>query len=321
MTSDQATAIGAALPGRRDRRPAAAARAFTATRRFCVRKPLGAFGAAIVLVLVACSAFSPVLHRYGPEQTFEHANPFYDPNSFQPRALQPVVRDTLAGPSGQHWFGTDNFSRDSYARVVDGTRRSLGLGVGSLAIGTLLGLTIGLISAYFGGRVDTVIQRVMDALQAFPPLLFLLLLITLKAPSVKLVMIGIAIVATPSISRIVRGAVLQTRQLPFVEAARVVGATDARVMARHIFPNILPAAIVVFTIGVGSAILAEAALSFLGLAPPGVSWGNGLQIGLAFQRSSPWMAVFNGAAISLAVLGFNLAGDALRDVLDPRLRS
>jgi peptide/nickel transport system permease protein len=297
------------------------ARAARAVRRFTVRKPLGAFGMALVLILTVFAVLAPVTRRYDPEQTFEAANPFYDPNSFDTRALQPVIRNTFAEPSAGHWFGTDNFARDSYSRVVVGARRSLGVGVGSLLLGSILGLAVGLVSAYFGGKADTVIQRIIDALQAFPPLLLLLLLITVARPSVRLLIIGIAIVAIPSISRIVRGTVLQTRSLQFIEAARVVGAGDARIMVRHILPNIIPAVIVVFTIGVGSAILAEAALSYLGLAPPGISWGQGLETGVKFQGSSPWIAIFNGLALSLAVLGFNLAGDALRDVLDPRLRT
>ena len=321
MTADQAAAATASLAPPRERRRLTAGSILRSVRRFAARKPLGAFGVAVVAVLVVFALAAPLVRRYGPEQTFERPNPFYNPNSFEPRALQPVVRDTFAPPSGTHWFGTDNFSRDSYARIVQGARRSLGVGVGSLALGSLFGLIVGLVSAYFGGAIDTVTQRFVDALQAFPPLLLLLLLITLAAPSVQLLIIGIAIVAVPSISRIVRGAVLQTRQLQFVESARVLGATDLRIMARHILPNIMPAIIVVFTIGVGSAILAEAALSYLGLAPPGVSWGQGLETGVKFQGSSPWIAIFNGLAISLAVLGFNLAGDALRDVLDPRLRT
>jgi peptide/nickel transport system permease protein len=319
-TEPAATAGNIAVPLHPERRTTPLS-LLRAARRFCVRKPLGALGIGLVVLLVIFALFAPALRRYDPEQTFETANPFYDPNSFEPRALQPVVRDTFAPPSWAHWFGTDNFSRDTYARVVQGSRRSLAVGVGSLLLGSLIGLIVGLVSAYFGGGVDTVIQRIIDALQAFPPLLLLLLLITLAAPSVRLLITGIAVVAVPSIARIVRGAVLQTRQLPYVESAQVVGATDLRIMAMHILPNILPAVIVVFTIGVGSAILAEAALSYLGLSPPGVSWGQGLEVGVKFQGSSPWIAIFNGVAITLAVLGFNLAGDALRDVLDPRLRT
>jgi peptide/nickel transport system permease protein len=166
-----------------------------------------------------------------------------------------------------------------------------------------------------------VIQRVLDALQAFPAILFLLLISTLTGtPDIRLLTVGIAIIATPQISRIVRSTVIQVRELPYVEAARVVGAQDLRVMTLHILPNIFAPVIVVFTIGVGAAILAEAALSFLGVTPVGVSWGFMTSEGVGFIQYAPSEAIFGGLTITLAVLGFNLMGDALRDVLDPRLR-
>jgi peptide/nickel transport system permease protein len=187
-------------------------------------------------------------------------------------------------------------------------------------MGTAVGVMIGLTSAYFSGLLDTIVQRFMDSFQSFPALLFLILLVTVRAPTELNLIIGLAIVSVPSISRIVRSVVLQTREMPYVEAARLIGASDLRIMGRHILPNITAPIIVVFTIGVGAVILAEAMLSFLGLGPPGISWGQMLDTGRLFVLTSPWLAMFSGGAISLAVLAFNLAGDALRDVLDPRLR-
>jgi peptide/nickel transport system permease protein len=220
----------------------------------------------------------------------------------------------------EHWFGTDHQGRDTYARVIHGSRRTLKVGLLSLGLGSVIGLLIGLTSAYFSGLLDTIVQRFMDTFQSFPALLFLLLLVTMTEPTELSLIIGLAIVSVPAISRIVRSVVLQAREMPYVEAARLIGASDVRIMGRHILPNVMAPVIVIFTIGVGAVILAEAMLAFLGLGPPGVSWGQMLDKGRLFVLTSPWQALFSGAAITLAVLAFNLAGDALRDVLDPRLR-
>jgi peptide/nickel transport system permease protein len=288
--------------------------------RFMVRKPLGAFGVLSIVLLVVLAVGAPVLARYGVEQTFEVANPAYDPNSLDPGTFSPTLIDKQAAPSITHWFGTDNFGRDTYARIVWGSRRTLKVGLLSLTMGTVVGILIGLTSAYFSGLVDTIVQRFMDTFQSFPALLFLLLLVTVSAPTELSLTIGLAIVSVPSISRIVRSVVLQTREMPFIEAARLIGASDLRIMARHILPNIMAPIIVIFTIGVGAVILAEASVSFLGFGPPGISWGQMLDTGRLFVLTSPWLALFAGGAITLAVLAFNLAGDALRDVLDPRMR-
>jgi peptide/nickel transport system permease protein len=263
--------------------------------RFMVRKPLGAFGVIVIVVLIVMAAGAPVLGRYGVEQTFEVANPAYDPSSLDPGAFAPTIIYKQAAPSINHWFGTDNFGRDTYARIVWGSRRTLKVGLLSLSIGTIVGILIGLTSAYFSGLVDTVVQRFLDTF-------------------------GLAIVSVPAISRIVRSVVLQTREMPYVEAARLIGASHLRIMGRHILPNVMAPIIVIFTIGVGAVILAEASVSFLGFGPPGISWGQMLDTGRLFVLTSPWLALFAGGAITLAVLAFNLAGDALRDILDPRLR-
>ena len=288
--------------------------------RFMVRKPLGGFSVIVIVLLVVMAVGAPVLARYGVEEVFVVPNPAYNPGSLDTQTSSPTLIDKQAAPSFKHWFGTDNYGRDSYARIVWGARRTLKVGLLSLVVGTAIGVMIGLTSAYFSGLLDTVVQRFMDGFQSFPALLFLILLVTVREPTEMNLIIGLAIVSVPSISRIVRSVVLQTREMPFVEAAHLIGASDLRIMGRHILPNIMAPIIIVFTIGVGAVILAEAMLSFLGLGPPGISWGQMLDTGRLFVLTSPWLALFSGGAITLAVLAFNLAGDALRDVLDPRLR-
>ena len=248
------------------------------------------------------------------------ANPLYDPDVFNPEALSPTTLDRQGEPTLDHWFGTDSAGRDVWARVTIGARRSLTIGVGAMSIATIAGAFLGVISAYFSGRFDILLQRVLDAIQAFPALLLLILIVSITEPRIIWLIIAMGLVGITQISRIVRSTVLSLREQPYVEAARVLGANDLRLMAHHILPNTMAPIIVVFTIGLGTVIIAEAALSFLGLAPPGVSWGQMLNEGRNFIYSSPWQAVFSGLAITLAVLGFNLAGDALRDILDPRLR-
>lgn len=311
-------------------------RRFKAARNFLLHKPLGVLGLAVIVLLGVFAVFGPQLAPYNPGTQFSTKSaPAAAPASAtsvndvscvsidcltkaRNSASEPLVKQ---GPSAKHWFGTDEGARDIFTRILYGARRSLGVGLISLVIGTVLGVILGGLSAYIGGPFDTVMQRIMDALQAFPPILFLLLLTSVGQPNIAVITIGIGIVATPQISRIVRSSVLQVRELPFVEAARVVGAPDLRVMLSHILPNIWAPVIVVFTIGVGAGILAEAALSFLGVAPVGISWGFMTASGVGFIQASPSEAIFGGLAITLAVLGFNLAGDALRDVLDPRLRA
>jgi peptide/nickel transport system permease protein len=291
----------------------------TTVLRFIVRKPLGTFGFLLIFLVGFTAVAEPLIARYDGLKTFEMINPAYDPNSFDPAALSPTKVNTQGPPSMTNWFGTDHQGHDTYARIIRGARRSLGVGLGALAIGTTAGVLIALVSAYIKGTFDLILQRFMDGFQAFPPLVFLVLLVTVTEPSLMSLTIGLGVVATPQVSRVVRSAVFQAREMPYVEAARVIGCPPTRIMLRHILPNVMAPVIVVFSIGVGTAILAEAMLTFLGLGPPGISWGQMLNTGRLFLLDSPWQAVFSGLAITLAVLGFNLAGDALRDVLDPRL--
>lgn len=292
--------------------------------RIAFRKPLGFISLLIIVVLAALAVGAPMVERYNPVQPFNRPNPDFNPNStdFLSNERDATIPDHQSAPSAKHWFGTDEGSRDTWARVVWGARRSLGIGVASLMIALATGSALGIVSGYFGGAFDMLMQRLLDALQSFPPLLILILAGTTFELSVRNLVLVLGFVGITQVSRLVRGSVLAMRELPFIEAARVLGSTDIRIMLRHILPNTLPTLIVVFTIGLPVVILAEAALSFLALAPPAPkgSWGDMLADGTNAIITSPWQALFSGGAITVSVLAFNLAGDALRDVLDPRLR-
>lgn len=276
---------------------------FTRTWKFVRQKPLGAFGALIALTLVLMAVFHTVIATH-------------DPNAISPN-------DVLQGPGAAHYFGTDAFGRDIYSRVVYGAWTSLQVSLIAVIIGTVIGTAIGILSGYIGGATDMVLQRVVDATLSFPGLILAIALVGLVGPSVKNVSIAIGLVTFPSLSRIVRGPVLSIKQQQYVEAAICTGATGPRVMLHHVLPNIMAVVIVVATARFGSAILVESSLSFLGLGPPPptATWGSMLSgDAIYIMQAAWWLAVFPGVAITLVVLGFNLFGDALRDVLDPRLR-
>jgi len=240
----------------------------------------------------------------------------HDPNSIN-------ASNTLAAPSADHLMGTDQLGRDIFSRILFGARVSMEVSVLAIVISVGAGSAIGLVSGYFGGWVDMLVQRVVDMFMAFPGLVIALLIVGFFSPSVRLLVIALGVVGTPGMSRVVRGSVLSAKTNTYVEAARTIGANDARIMVRHIFPNVLAPIIVVATAALGTNILAEASLSFLGFGPPppAATWGSMLAGESRFYLTVAWwMAVFPGAAITLAVLGFNLLGDAMRDVWDPRLR-
>ena len=232
----------------------------------------------------------------------------------------PLTTASLEGPSGRHWFGTDRAGHDLFSRVTEGARLSLYIGFFATLIGVAAGTLIGLISGGIGGNVDLGINRVMDAIQSFPPIVFLLLLRSVTEPSALWVTLALSVLAIAPVQRIVRGAVIALREAPFVEAARSIGASNARVMGIHILPNIVAPLIVIFSITIGAFILAEATLSFLGLGTLDVSWGKMISDGRQFIVQSPWTSLFAGLALTSLVFGFNVLGDALRDVFDPRLR-
>lgn len=265
------------------------------------RSPLGALGLALILLLVFVGVFAPLIAPYGVNEFAGLSN---------------------EAPNSQFWFGTDKFGQDIYSRVVFGARISLQVSFISVLCGTAIGLVVGSFSGFKGGWLDTIIQRIVDTAIAFPALILLLMIVRLLEPSLQNVILVIAIVIIPGVARVIRGAALAERNNQYIEAATALGATDMRILMRHVIPNMLPLAIVISTTLLGTAILAEASLSFLGLGvpPPNPSWGADIS---AARNSFPInvaQAVFPGLAITLTVLGFNLLGDGLRDVLDPRLR-
>jgi peptide/nickel transport system permease protein len=267
------------------------------------RKPLGTAAASIILLIVFTAIFADVLAPYDPLFT------------------RPEIR--LTPPSWQHPFGTDDIGRDVFSRIIYGARISLWVGLLAVGIGTVAGTIIGLICGYWEGRVDLVLQRFMDALMAIPGLILALAIVAVLTPNTTNAMLAIAVVIIPGNSRIVRGAVLSAKQNPYVESARALGCGHLRIIASHILPNVTAPILIIASIWLGNAIFIEASLSFLGLGtqPPNPSWGLMLSsTGRAFMEQAPWLAIFPGLAISLAVLGFNLFGDTLRDIWDPKLR-
>ncbi len=276
---------------------------WTALTRFCRKKPLGAAGGLIMLVMFLTAFLADQLQTYDPIAT----------DAFH----------TLAPPGRAHWLGSDHLGRDIYSRIVHGARVSLIVGIASTLLGSLLGGVIGLLSGYAGGKIDLVAQRVMDILQGLPLLVLALVLSAALGPSVQNVVIAISIPIIPRAARVIRSSVLSIREMQYVEAARAIGLRHLRIAFRHILPNTVGPFIVLCTAQLGSAILVEAALSFLGLGVPEPypSWGRMLSVSAAeYAQKAPWLVLFPGLAISLAVFGSNLLGDALRDTLDPRLR-
>ena len=268
------------------------------------RHPLGAIGAAIMVVFVLAAVFADFIAPYDPFTT--------------------NAAVSLAHPEAAHWLGADFMGRDVYSRIVYGARISLAVGLGSTVLGCALGVALGLASGYLGGWVDLVIQRLVDVLQAMPLLVLALVTAAALGPALGNTIIAISIPLIPYAARVIRSNTLALREVPFVEAARAVGMSEFRIALRHVLPNTLAPLIVLATAQLGSAILTEASLSFLGLGipEPHPSWGRMLSESAAeYVRTAPWLVLFPGLAISLAVFGTNLFGDALRDVLDPRLRN
>ena len=227
----------------------------------------------------------------------------------------------LQDPSWAHPMGTDELGRDTFARSIHGAQVSLQVGLISVSIALVLGLSIGLTSGFFGGKVDALLMRVVDLMFALPGLVLAIVIAGLLGPSRRNAMIAIGIIITPAFARVVRGAVLEVMGFPFVESARALGSSHARVMFRHVLPNIAAPVIVLVTVYLSTAILSEAALSFLGLGtqPPEASWGGMLSSARSYLEIDPWLSIFPGLAIMVVVLGFNFLGDGLRDILDPRL--
>ncbi len=274
---------------------------------FIRRRPLGAFGLLLMLVMIVAALFAD---RIAP----------YDPTALS-------FKDLLAPPSPAHLFGTDNFGRDVFSRLLYGARTALLVGFTASLVGCTLGLILGIIGAYVGGKVDQLIQRLMDVLLSFPLIVIAIAVVAALGTGedkIGNVIAAITVPIVPRVSRVVRSSALAVVQMPYIEATRSVGTRATRIMFRHVAPNVFAPYLIMMTAFLGQAILLEASLSFLGLGvfEPTPSWGLMLRgAGMQFLERAPWLAIAPGIAISMAVFGFNLFGDSLRDALDPRLRT
>jgi peptide/nickel transport system permease protein len=271
--------------------------------KFIRTKPLGATGALVILAMMLVALFATALAPYDP-----YVGDY---------ALQ------FARPSAEHWLGTDEFGRDVMTRIMYGARIALFVGFSASFAGCSLGALLGVLSAYWGGKVDLLLERLMDVLLAFPQLILALAIASILGPAVENVVIAIAIPVIPRVARVLRAAALSVKEHQYIEAVQALGAARRRVVLQHILPNVMAPYLIMLTAQLGSAILAEAALSYLGLgtAEPTPSWGLMLAGSApSYAEKAPWVAVFPGIAISLGVFGFNLFGDSLRDAFDPKLR-
>lgn len=270
---------------------------------FFRHKPLGAAGGAVLFMMVVIALAAPFFATHDPDEM--------------------NAESKWAPPSPQFIMGADELGRDVWSRIVFGARVSLVVGLASTLLGTALGALLGLVGGYRGGAVDNAIQRVMDILMAFPTLVLALALMAALGSSLQNVVIAIGVVMIPRAARVIRSAALAVKENQYIEAARAIGCSDWRIIFRHVMPNCVAAYLIIVTAQLGAAIVVEASLSFLGMGvpPPHATWGRMLTKAVSAFQSSPWVAVFPGLAISLAVFGFNLLGDAVRDTMDPRLRS
>ena len=292
-----ATTIGYKIPKRRH-----------PVLQFMVQQPLGAAGLAFIVLLAICAVFAPWVAPYDP--------------------LMVDYAGMLAAPSWDHLLGTDSFGRDVLSRIIYGARTALAVGVLASFLGSTVGAIIGVVSAFFGGKVDLVIQRIMDVLLSFPIIVLAITVVAVLGKNIVLgvdvnLVIAIGLPMMPKVARVVRSSALAIRELPYIDAARTAGYSNTRIIFRHMVPNVVAPYLIMITAFVAQAILAEASLSFLGLGvtEPTASWGLMLSGAAAdFYQQAPWMIVFPGIAISLAVFAFNLFGDSLRDWLDPKIK-
>jgi peptide/nickel transport system permease protein len=271
--------------------------------RFTRQRPLGAVGAAIIVIMIAAAVLAGFVAPYDP--------------------LATDYTRMLQAPSSFHWFGTDSFGRDVFTRIIYGSRTALWIGFASSFLGATLGGIIGVTSAYFGGKIDLVLQRFMDLLLSFPLVILALVVVSLLGSGMTNVIFAITVPMVPRCALVVRSSALALREMPFVEAARALGFGPLHIILRHMLPNVMAPFLIMLTAFLGQAILLEASLSFLGLgvAEPQAAWGLMLRgAAVEFAERAPWMAIYPGLAISLSVFAFNLFGDSLRDALDPKLR-
>lgn len=270
--------------------------------RPALRNRLVLCGMAIVLLLVVLAVFASTIAPYDPTEI--------------------KVMDALKGPSSAHWFGTDRYGRDVLSRTIHGSRIALGVALSSMSVAFLVGSALGLVAGFVGGWSDLAIGRVMDVLFSFPTLVLAIAISAMLGPGLNNAVVAIAVVYAPLFCRVARGPVMAERAREHVSAAIALGAGSGRVIVRHILPNVLAPLIVQASVALAFAILTEASLSYVGLGtqPPDPSWGTMLNEGRTYLETAPWMSIFPGLAIMLAVFGFNLLGDGLRDMLDPKLR-
>jgi ABC-type dipeptide/oligopeptide/nickel transport system permease subunit len=274
------------------------------------RQPIGTIALMALLVIGFCGIFAELVSAKDPTAQ--------------------VIRDSLKGPGfvgrdGTYYlFGTDALGRDVWSRLVYGARISLSVGVTAVCIGTIGGLLLGMLTGYRGGRIDMVLQRIMDSMQAIPTLILAMMLVAALGTSLVITAVAIGFTQIPRANRIIRSNVLSVVREPYVEAAKAMGASEARILFQHIMPNVMATTLIVFSTSIGAAIVTEATLSFLGLAapPPLATWGGMLTIqGRQYMMVAPWLLIAPAAALSITVLAFNFLGDSIRDVLDPRLRN
>jgi peptide/nickel transport system permease protein len=270
-------------------------------RRF-IKNKLSVIGLIIVTLMIITALIAPVISPYDP--------------------LKISISDRITPPSQDHIFGTDQFGRDLFSRILYGTKVSLQVGIYSVVLGALFGIILGCFGGFFGGWIDFVVVLIFDTVISFPATLLAIGLMAVIGPKLGNVIIALTIIGIPRYGRIARGVVLSIREKEYIEAAKALGSNRIKTIVLHILPNSMAPLIVVTTIGVANAVLIEAALSFLGLGvpPPAPSWGNILSDGRNYLTQAPWMTLFPGIAISILVLGFNTLGDGLRDVLDPKLK-
>jgi peptide/nickel transport system permease protein len=274
-----------------------------AVGEFCRRRSLGAIGGLVIVLMLLAAIFASAIAPYDPKET-----------SFL---------NQLKPPSAEYLLGTDAFGRDVFSRIIYGARTALLIGFAAAVVGCTLGALLGTFGAYYGGRVDLLLERVMDVLISFPVLILAIAVVSALGNGTSNVIVAITIPIIPRVARVIRSSALSLRQMPFVEAAQCIGAPGTRIVLRHLLPNVVAPFLILLTAFLGQAILAEASLSFLGLgvAEPEPAWGLMLRGASAqFVERAPWLAIAPGVAISLAVFAFNLLGDSLRDALDPRLR-
>lgn len=278
------------------------------TTTFARKQPLGFAGMLVVIVFIILAVFAPWLSPFDPEaSSYEHM----------------LAPPGTTSETGTFYLGTDDFGRDVLTRIIYGARTALFVGFTCAIIGATVGLVLGVGSAFFGGKVDLIFQRVMDVFMAFPLIIMALSIVAIFGSSIQNVIIAITIPFIPRCARVVRSSALAIREIPYIDAARANGFSNSRIILRHMVPNVMAPFLIMLTAFVGQAILLEASLSFLGLGvqEPVPAWGLMLKNAQEYIRSEPWIAIWPGIAITLGVFGFNLFGDALRDALDPRLRS